>query len=271
MICPSCGACNRDSHKFCECCGASLTAGRVSASNQNSLKLASNTGAVLGRQARELRLNADYSGVETVSVRKYNLIIAAVVLWGILVNVFMCATVRDVFFYINPIVFFVGYLVCCFAGVRIAAKSRNPWVSFLGYNLIVIPFGLLLSSTVRYYLNIDPEIVFRAFVYTALISAGMIGAVLAFPEFFSKLGGMLFGFLIGLFVCEIVLLIFKVRQTMTDWLCAGLFSLYIGYDIYRSQQFAKTVDNAVDCALDIYLDIINLFVRLLSILGKKKD
>lgn len=270
MICPSCGAYNKDSNKFCEYCGTSLTAGRAAA-NPDALKLASNTGAVLGRQARELRLNADYTGVETVSVRIYNLIMAATVLWGILVNVFMCATVKDVFRYINPIVFYIGYIVCCFGGVRIAARSRSPWVSFLGYNLIVIPFGLLLSSTVQYYLNISPVIVYRAFVYTALISAGMIGAVLAFPEFFSKLGGMLFGFLIGLLVCEIVLLILKVQQTATDWLCAGLFSLYIGYDIYRSQQFEKTVDNAVDCALDIYLDIINVFVRLLSILGKKKD
>ena len=58
---------------------------------------------------------------------------------------------------------------------------------------------------------------------------------------------------------------------MSDWIAAGLFSLYIGYDVYRSQQFAKTVDNAVDCALDIYLDIANLFIRLLSIMGKKRD
>ena len=50
---------------------------------------------------------------------------------------------------------------------------------------------------------------------------------------------------------------------------AALFSLYIGYDFYRSQQFAKTVDNAVDCALDIYLDIVNLFLALLRIFGNR--
>ena len=62
-----------------------------------------------------------------------------------------------------------------------------------------------------------------------------------------------------------------MNQVVTDWIAAGLFSLYIGYDIYRSQQFAKTVDNAVDCALDIYLDVANLFIRLLQILGHRKD
>ena len=79
------------------------------------------------------------------------------------------------------------------------------------------------------------------------------------------------GTLIGLVVCELLLLVFRVNQSVTDWIAAGLFSLYIGYDLHRSQQFAKTLDNAVDCALDIYLDIANLFLRLLRLLSRKKD
>ena len=70
---------------------------------------------------------------------------------------------------------------------------------------------------------------------------------------------------------EIVLLILGKGQAAVDWVVAGLFSLYIGYDVWRSQQFPKTVDNAVDCALDIYLDLANLFIRLLSILAKRDD
>ncbi|MCR5192464.1 MAG: Bax inhibitor-1 family protein, partial [Bacteroidales bacterium] len=49
-----------------------------------------------------------------------------------------------------------------------------------------------------------------------------------------------------------------------------LFSGYIGYDVAKSQAYPKTLDNAVDSALDIYLDIINLFIRLLSILGRRE-
>ena len=55
------------------------------------------------------------------------------------------------------------------------------------------------------------------------------------------------------------------------WIAAGLFSLYLGYDIYRSQQYPKTIKNAVASALDIYLDLANLFIRLLEIMGKKDD
>ena len=267
MTCPYCGSEVRNGSKFCENCGAQL---RQTAPNPEAMKLATNTGMVLGREARRLRLEANYSGEEILTDRQYNLILAGAVLWGILVNIIMCFTVGNVLGYVNPIVFLILYFVLCFAGIKISSRSRNPWVSFLGYNMIVIPFGLLIASSVQYYLAIDAMIVSRASFYTALITAGMVGAVMAFPEFFAKLGGMLLGCLFGMLICEIVLLIFHVEQTVTDWLCAGLFSLYIGYDLYRSQQFVKTADNAVDCALDVYLDIANLFVRLLSIMSRRR-
>lgn len=271
MRCPYCGSANDDSVKFCINCGADLRNVRRGADSAQTLQLAANTGAVMGKKARMMRLEADYTGETIISDRMYNLILAGTVLWGILVNIVMCLTLGDVMAYINPIVFYILYFVLCFAGIRIASKSHNPWISFLGYNMIVVPFGLILSVTVQYYLRIDPAIVTNAFFYTALICVGMIGAVMAFPDFFAKLGGMLLGCLIGMLICEIILLILRVNQNITDWICAGMFSLYIGFDIYRSQQFAKTVDNAVDCALDIYLDIANLFVRLLSILSRRKD
>jgi FtsH-binding integral membrane protein len=43
----------------------------------------------------------------------------------------------------------------------------------------------------------------------------------------------------------------------------------MGFDWYRAQAYPKTVDNAIDSAVDLYLDIINLFIRLLEIFGKK--
>ena len=153
----------------------------------------------------------------------------------------------------------------------IAGRSDKPLISFLGYNLVVVPFGLVITAAVEAYGGVGSEIVMYAFLYTLVITLGMTGAVLAFPELFAKLGGALLGVLIGLIVCELVLLILRISQTVTDWVAAGLFSVYIGYDIYRSQQFAKTVDNAVDCALDIYMDIAHLFIRILRLLARKKD
>ena len=275
MICPYCGGNTRDGGKFCECCGKELGGAvplKTAQQNaQQTAKLLSNTGMVLGQEARRLRLEADYSDQEIISDRVYNLIMVGTVIWGLLVNALICAVVGDVTRMLNPLILIILYIALSFAGIRIAAKSTNPWISFLGYNMMVVPFGFVLSVSVQYYLSVDPGIVTSAFVYTLLITAGMLGAVMAFPKFFAKLGGALLGCLIGVVVCELLLVIFGVDQSVTDWICAGMFSLYIGFDIYRSQQFAKTVDNAVDCALDIYLDIANLFVRLMSVLGKKDD
>ena len=66
----------------------------------------------------------------------------------------------------------------------------------------------------------------------------------------------------------VLMLIFHVRQQWISWVAAGLFSLYLGYDIYRSQLYPKTIKNAVASALDIYMDLANLFIRLLEIMGK---
>ena len=66
-------------------------------------------------------------------------------------------------------------------------------------------------------------------------------------------------------------MLFGVRQNVSALIGAVIFSLYIGYDYWKAQQYPKTVDNAVDSALDIYLDIINLFMRILSILGNGKS
>ena len=275
MRCPYCKSESEDGVKFCTECGATLNKPAVGRGEPIDLKqtrkMAADGGLVLGAAARKARLEAVVTEDQIISDRAYNGIMLGVLLWGLLVNVLLCFTVGNVYRFINPILFTVLYVVCAFAGILIAGKSDKPLVSFLGYNMVVVPFGLVISTLVEAYGGIGSEVVTYAFFYTLVVTVGMTGAALAFPQFFSKIGGALAGVLIGMILCELLLLIFRVDQSVSDWIVAGLFSLYIGYDLYRSQQFAKTVDNAVDCALDIYLDIANLFIRILSILARKDD
>lgn len=272
MICPHCKTKVEGSCRYCPECGADLgEVIRTDGQRKQMLKSASGASLALGQAARQARLDAVYSPEEIISDRLYNLIMLGVLLWGLLVNVLLCVFAADFAMLLNPLVLLVLYLVCAFVGIRVARRSRRAIVSFLGYNLVVVPFGLMLSVMLSAYGGISASVVADAFLYTLLITVGMGAVTLIAPSFFERIGGALLGCLIGLIVCEIVLLLFRVDQVITDWIAAALFSLYIGYDLHRSQQFAKTVDNAVDCALDIYLDVANLFIRLLEILGKKRD
>ncbi|MCH1932778.1 hypothetical protein L9G16_21790, partial [Shewanella sp. A25] len=76
----------------------------------------------------------------------YNLIIGLTLLWGFAINYVMVQTIDpESILSLHPLVFFGGYFVCCFLGIAMFSKSDNPVISFIGYNLVVIPFGLVIN------------------------------------------------------------------------------------------------------------------------------
>ena len=66
-------------------------------------------------------------------------------------------------------------------------------------------------------------------------------------------------------------LFFHLRLGVMDYIMVLIFSGYVGYDWSKAQIFPKTLDNAIDSAADIYVDIVNLFIRILRIMGKKNN
>ena len=223
----------------------------------------------ISNDRREKRLRVSCTETNMLSARAYNIALGGVVFYGILLNYLMCLIFGNMLESINPIIFLIGYFVSCISGIMMSSRSSNPAISFLGYNLVVIPIGIVLSSIVISY-DLSSAIIRDAFLYTLLITGCMIALSVVHPQLFASLGKVLFASLIGLLIAELIVSLLGVDQVITSWVGAGLFSVYIGYDFYRSQQFAKTLDNAVDCALDLYLDIINLFLDILKILSKKK-
>jgi hypothetical protein len=209
--------------------------------------------------------------------RTYNMALGGSVMYGLILNIVMCLTLGKTLTDtmeanpIYPIYLFVGYIVCSIVGVLMSSKSKSPVISFIGYNLVVVPIGLVLSLMINAYIQGGAgDIVVQAIVYTAVITGCMIVLSIAFPNFFSGLGKLLLGCLIGLIIAGLLsMFLFPGAYNIITWAGAVIFALYIGYDYWRAQQFPKTLDNAIDCSLDIYLDIINLFIRILRILGSK--
>ena len=56
---------------------------------------------------------------------------------------------------------------------------------------------------------------------------------------------------------------------MTAIVVILLFCGFIGYDVYRASTALPTFTNALWYAVDLYLDIINVFLRLLALFGRR--
>lgn len=161
----------------------------------------------------------------------------------------------------------IGLIVLGIAGIFVSVATDEPIVKFIGYNMIIVPFGLMMGSFID---NYSPGAVSNAALITAIIAGIMTVLSSMFPQFFSKIGFVLFISLSCLVVVRILQMFIPALYHMRviDYISAGIFSLYIGYDMWRASEVSRTVSSAIGIAIDLYLDLINLF---LSILGRDDD
>jgi len=211
-------------------------------------------------------------GATELSERAFNLIIGGVLLWGFLLNYLMVAFYTpQVYRLVNQVGykgFLLGYFLLCIGGSFMIA-SPSPVLSFVGYNLIAVPVGMVVCVCLGSY---SIAVVKSAVLVTAIVTLSFMILAMIFPGFFLRLGRVLGLSLLLALVAELVTtFIFHTYSSMYEWIFVGIFSLYIGYDWARANTCARTVDNAVDLAASLYLDIINLLLRILSIMGKRKD
>ena len=211
----------------------------------------------------------DRSGGDTITGSStFYLVLALSLIWGLLATGLSAEYAVNINFVPSGYLTFLGIgLVIPMIGVFISQSTDNAIVSFLGYHLIIIPFGFLLGPVVH---KFSPDVVRNACYLTAIVT-GIMGILgIAIPQFFSKIGGALFAALIGLLIVRILQIFIPAMASwgFIEYISAGIFSLYIGYDMYRASAIEKTVSNAIQVSVALYLDIINLF---LSFLGMSDD
>ncbi len=205
---------------------------------------------------------------EIISDARYNLTIGAVLLWGFLINWILVESVdTQSLMSMNMWLFFGLYIASCYIGIRLFTKSDDPVMSFIGYNFVVVPFGLVINLVVSQY---STEIVLEAIQITGGVTIIMMILGAAYPAFFQRISGALTGALLAVIIVELFqIFILGIHSNWLDWAVAAIFCGYIGYDWGRANQIPKTLDNAVDSAAALYMDIINLFLRVLRILGRR--
>ncbi len=171
--------------------------------------------------------------------------------------------------------FFVAIIVSAIAGTLIANRSDNPLVSTFGFALVAGPFGLMLGPVVASYTTAS---VLRVLVLTVLMTLILVVIGAVTPKNLSGWANWLFGglviLLLGMFAVPVMAVVgipVEGAMTLLDWAGLVLFGAFVIFDLNRAMRVPHTIDNAVDCALALYVDMINIFIRLLSIMGQSKN
>src|SRR3989344_3612151 len=151
------------------------------------------------------------------------------------------------------------------------SRSGSAFVSFIGFNLVVVPFGAILGPVLAVEELSPPGIVAQASATTAMVTGVMAMSGLMFPDFYRSIGGALAGALMALLVVLVVSLFVPalVEFKVIHFAAAGLFGLYLGFGMIRASSSAATIDNAVNVSISLYLDAINLLLWILRISNKK--
>lgn len=153
------------------------------------------------------------------------------------------------------------------AGIRKMSSSLAKGL-YIGYSALT---GLTFSSIFIVY---EIESIIWIFLASALIFIifAMIGKRAEID--LSRYGIYLFILLLGSILLEVIN-IFVMNQTLDMILCVvvlGIFVAYIAYDIQKIlNRYEQTENMAIFGAFDLYLDFINIFIRLLRLFGKERD
>ena len=165
------------------------------------------------------------------------------------------------------LLWFIAMFVLVFATQALADRPGINMVLFLGFGVVT---GIVISPLLQViaYENYQ-YIVYEALAATAAVTGGVTIYARTTSRDFSRLGGWLFGALLGV-VVAMVIGIFVQSTPFQIFISAAacvVFSLFLLYDVQRvTMTRVGSQGNAIRLALRIYLDIFNLFLNLLSIL-----
>ncbi|EFB22740.1 hypothetical protein PANDA_014977, partial [Ailuropoda melanoleuca] len=167
---------------------------------------------------------------------------------------------------LRPAFFVVLIVLACCGKLR-----RKVPANYILLGFFTVLQGLLLGAVSVFY---NAEEVLWATAATALVTLSLTLFALQTKWDFTMLNGMLFVLLFVLIIYGILLLF--IRSYWLHLLYAGLgtivFSLYLVMDVQlmvggRHHHSDLDPEEYVFAALNIYLDIINLFLFILQLIG----
>lgn len=150
----------------------------------------------------------------------------------------------------------------------VASRSEQLAIAFLfGFGVLV---GLATAPTIAYYASTNPQSVWQAGGATALFIAGFGSFGYATRRDLSGVARVCFWALLALIVFGIVAIFVRIPNSALIYAIAGLV-IFAGFTMYDFQRLRKTKDirAAPLLAASIFLDVLNVFLLLLSLFNRR--
>ena len=209
-----------------------------------------------------------------LSRRAYNLVMGALVAFGFAV-IAACAALAStpgfmMAVYQNYLLVMFGSLAVSIAGILVVGagmKREGFGMALAGYALVVGSIGFTTGLILPFY---DLPSIANAFVGTAIVATlfTLLGA--AYPQFFMRIQGVLFVSLLAVLVVALVGGLMGMAMGWLNYVIVLVFCGLIARDTYVAQQCEPTVKMAVLNAVNIWLDLVNVFIHILAIVGHRE-
>lgn len=198
---------------------------------------------------------------------------------------------------------FVGLLISFITGYYVASKPNMVYNIYNGYwilALLEIIVCIWLSAGIRKMQTMTAKVLFALYSFLTGLTFSFIFITFKLDSIIfvfgitslmfiimaiigkttnidlTKLGTILFMGLIGIIIASLINLVVGSQVFDLGITIIGIiiFTLYIAYDVQKIKYVAETLEEdkaAIICAFELYLDFINLFIKLLRLLGKSRD
>lgn len=167
-------------------------------------------------------------------------------------------------------------------GVAIFMTARVNKMSVGAARACFFVYAALSGVTFSiYFVGFNLSILIYAFLATAAFFGGMAAVTLVFHLDLSRIRNFLYGGLVFLLITGVAGMLFRLEFLMILECWAGI-AIFIGYTAYDTQMIVRNYyayagndtllkKASIYSALQLYLDFVNLLIRILQIFGRSSS
>ena len=169
----------------------------------------------------------------------------------------------------SPFLGFLAFMAIAFGFFYVIERTKNSAIGvavLLGFTFFM---GLMLSRMIGHILHFSngASLIMTAFGGTAIVFATMASIATTSKRDFSGLSSWLFAGMIVILLAAVanIFLQMSVLSIVISAIAVVIFSAFILFDVQRIINGGET--NYISATLAIYLNLYNVFVNLLALLG----